>query len=197
MRKWWVGTFQQIVEFITNFWSITKGAKPPSAAFVTFQTRPPYGGGSLCCRLREAVVYNSSRSCVGNTKQFTEARCRCRLQSLFFIVLFAVPGPHRDSRLRVGCTPFGIWNKYILEIAGKKSARGISVLRVFFFYSPSVHESLSYSWYLLFAACSGCIRVRTRLSSSKIPWLFPWPFQVFHNLRFSCHFRKFSKLSLF
>ena len=28
MRKWWVGTFQQIVEFITNFGSITKGAKP-------------------------------------------------------------------------------------------------------------------------------------------------------------------------
>ena len=29
------------------------------------------------------------------------------------------------------------------------------------------------------------------------PWLFPWPFQVFHNLRFSCHFRKLSKLFLF
>ena len=28
MRKWWVSTFQQIVEFITNFGSITKGAKP-------------------------------------------------------------------------------------------------------------------------------------------------------------------------
>ena len=25
------------------------------------------------------------------------------------------------------------------------------------------------------------------------PWLFSCPFQVFHNLRFSCHFRKLSK----
>ena len=29
------------------------------------------------------------------------------------------------------------------------------------------------------------------------PWLFPWPFQVFHDLRLSCRFRKFLKLSLF
>ena len=28
MRKWWVSTFEQIVGFITNFGSITKGAKP-------------------------------------------------------------------------------------------------------------------------------------------------------------------------
>ena len=84
----------------------------------------------------------------------------------FFIVLFAVPGPHRDSRLRVGCTPFGIWNKYILEIARKKSAREF-LFSVYFFFSPCAHDSLSYSWYLLFSACSGCIRVRTPLSSSK------------------------------
>ena len=25
------------------------------------------------------------------------------------------------------------------------------------------------------------------------PWLLPWPFLVFHDLRFSCHFRKFTK----
>ena len=32
------------------------------------------------------------------------------------------------------------------------------------------------------------------------PWLFPWPFQVFHDLRLSCCFRKFSNfpcLSIF
>ena len=31
----------------------------------------------------------------------------------------------------------------------------------------------------------------------QIPWLFPWLFQVFHDLKLSCRFRKFSKLSLF
>ena len=52
----------------------------------------------------------------------------------FLIVLFAVPGPHRDSRPRVGCTPFGIWNKYIkLEIDRKKSEGGISPFHVIFF----------------------------------------------------------------
>ena len=29
------------------------------------------------------------------------------------------------------------------------------------------------------------------------PWLFPWLFQVFHDLRLSCHFQNSSKLSLF
>ena len=102
-----------------------------SAAFVAFQTRPQYSGASLCCRLREAVVYNSSSSCVVNTKQFTEARCRCRSQSIFFIVPSAAD---RDSRPRVGCTPFGIWNKYIkLEIDRKKSEGGISPFHVIFF----------------------------------------------------------------
>ena len=31
----------------------------------------------------------------------------------------------------------------------------------------------------------------------QIPWLFPWPFPVFHDFGYSCHLRKFSKLSLF
>ena len=30
----------------------------------------------------------------------------------------------------------------------------------------------------------------------QIPWLFPWPFPVFHGLSFSFHFQKFSKLFL-
>lgn len=29
------------------------------------------------------------------------------------------------------------------------------------------------------------------------PLLFPWPFPVFHDFGYSCHLRKFSKLSLF
>ena len=29
------------------------------------------------------------------------------------------------------------------------------------------------------------------------PWLFSWPFQVLQGLKLSCHFQKFSKLSLF
>ena len=43
-------------------------------------------------------------------------------------------------------------------------------------------------------------RVRTLLSSSKsmtFHELFPWPFLVFPDIRFSCHFRKFSKLYMF
>ena len=27
----------------------------------------------------------------------------------------------------------------------------------------------------------------------EFPWLFPWPFQVFHDPRFSCHFQKLSQ----
>ena len=34
MRKLWVSTFQQIVEFITNLWSITKRAKPPNSGYL-------------------------------------------------------------------------------------------------------------------------------------------------------------------
>ena len=34
MRKWWVITFEQIVEFITNFGSIIKGAKPLNAGYL-------------------------------------------------------------------------------------------------------------------------------------------------------------------
>ena len=39
MRKLWVSTFQQIVEFITNLWSITKGAKPLNSEYLLVAPR--------------------------------------------------------------------------------------------------------------------------------------------------------------
>ena len=39
MRKWWVVTFQQIVEFIISFGSITKGAKPLNSGYLLVAPR--------------------------------------------------------------------------------------------------------------------------------------------------------------
>ena len=114
----------------------------------------------------------------------------------FFIVLFAVPGPHRDSRLRVGCTPFGIWNKYILEIARKKSAREFLFSVYFFFFTMCARFAflqLVFTFFSLFRMYQGSYSFEL----FKVHDFFHDLFKFSITLGLAVTFRKFSKLSLF
>ena len=65
--------------------------------------------------------------------------------------------------------------------------------------SETSKNDLVIAWNDEIDTCAIC-RVRTLLSSSKFhdfPWLFPWPFQVFQDLRFSCQFQKFKNFPCF
>ena len=64
--------------------------------------------------------------------------------------------------------------------------------REFGFISKQLKTGLSQNWPLLQTG-TGFVLFRVL----QILWLFPWPFLVFHDLRFSCHFWKFQNFTSF
>ena len=55
---------------------------------------------------------------------------------------------------------------------------------------------LFWQWSCKFILCTGFVLFRL-LKFHDFPWLFPWPFQVFQDLWFSCQFQKSKTFSCF
>ena len=91
MRKWWVVTFQQIVEFIISFGSITKGAKPLNSGYLL--VAPRFNRLQVA---RNTILYWTKLLIWIETFLFAEINVVAFNENLF--VCYAV---YRNKRLRI------------------------------------------------------------------------------------------------